>query len=87
MSLYQLPGLPGYRPGTLVHVMGPWHTYGRVQSVLKETYEMPKHPVMVDGPKGFPKYGHVSLYLIRGIDKKEDKFIVPQDAMPVWGFT
>lgn len=87
VSLYQLPGLPGYRPGNLVHVMGPWHTYGRVQCVLKERYPMPTGPTMVNGPKGFPKQGPVSLYLIRGIEKEEDKYIDPQDALPVWGFT
>lgn len=87
MSLYQLMGLPGYRPGTLVTVWGPWHTYGRVQGVVKETYELPQGNLVVDGPRGFPKGAPLSLYLIRGIEKKDDKLINPQDASPVWGFT
>lgn len=87
MSLYQLVGLPGYHPGQLVTVMGPWHTYGKVQCVLKEDHPRPEGPYVVDGPKGFPQVGQLSLYLIRGIEKKEDRFIEPQDALPVWGWS
>lgn len=70
-----------------MHVMGPFHTYGRVQSVLQEKYPMPSGHFVVDGPKGFPKGGPLSLYLIRGIEKEDEAKLDTRYVLPVWGFT
>lgn len=86
VSLYQLVGPQGYPPGRLVTVCGPWHTYGRVQAIVKPKYVVP-NPCVVDGPKGFPKGAPLTLYLIRGIEKNEELPTFSREAWPVWGFT
>lgn len=85
-ALYQLPGRPGYLPGTVVEVAGPYDRYGRVLKVLQEDYKLP-NPCMLSGPSrlGFPY--KLSLYLIRGTGNRAEQDGQTVPALPVWGFT
>lgn len=85
-ALYQLPGRPGYRPGTVVEVAGPHDRYGKVLSVIKEGYRLP-NPCMVDGPVKMYQPCELTLYSIRGTGNRCERDGTKVEPLPVWGVT
>ncbi len=79
MNWYRLPGLQGYKPGTLVDLCPG---FGIVQAVITVDYKLPDKCVL-DGPvklAGRP----VSLYSIYSLEKPS---MHSNHAKPVWGVT
>lgn len=87
-NLYQLPGRPGYTPGTMVELAGPHDRYGRVVKALKEHYTLP-NPCMVSGPRNLNYPCDLTLYLLRGTGSEaiSEGQAMRSLALPVWGFT